>query len=383
MNSGVMSLPVQSDEYREIAAALGDMGLIADDERMTLTSLSGGVSCDVYRVEIAGHATLVVKRALPKLRVNVDWRAPPERSNAEVAWINLVAGINPLWVPKILGVDRKRHLFTMEFFPPDHFPIWKSELAAGRVDIDFATSVGSALSSIHAATAGRAGVEVSFANDAQFRALRLEPYLLFTAERHPDLAQAIRQVAGGIARSRIALMQGDISPKNILCGPLGPVFLDAETACYGDPAFDLAFMLNHLLLKGIHAPTLAPFSGSAGVATTTPTFPNFPLGVTSGTYDQTLDLLSLSSYNPAFVAAHGGTAAGAEAALVAALDEGRSYLNIHTHRFPGGEISGYLSPVSLPDTTGTVLLLGSTLFAIFCFKGWSGSPHSALKSNGQ
>jgi 5-methylthioribose kinase len=230
------------------------MELIAEDERMTLTSLSGGVSCDVYRVEIVDRAPLVVKRALPKLRVNVDWRAPPERSNAEVAWINLVAGINPLWVPKILGVDRARHLFAMEFFPPDRYPIWKSELAAGRVDIDFATSVGSALSRIHAATAGKADVKKSFANDAQFRALRLEPYLLFTASRHPDMAHAIREVANGIAQSRIALMQGDISPKNILRGPHGPVFLDAETACFGDPAFDLAFCLNHFLLKSVWHP---------------------------------------------------------------------------------------------------------------------------------
>jgi 5-methylthioribose kinase len=254
MNSGVMSLFIHSDEVREISAALGDMGLIAEDGRMTLTSLSGGVSCDVYRVEIAGRASLVVKRALPKLRVNVDWRAPPQRSQAEVAWIALVAGINPHWAPKILGVDRERHLFAMEYFPPDRYPIWKSELAAGRVNIDIATSVGSALSSIHAATAGKADVEESFANDAQFHALRLEPYLLFTAGRHPDLAQAIREVASDIARSRIALMQGDISPKNILCGPHGPVFLDAETACFGDPAFDLAFCLNHFLLKSVWHP---------------------------------------------------------------------------------------------------------------------------------
>src|SRR4029077_15468174 len=113
MNSGVMSLSIHSDEVREISAALGDIGLIADDERMTITRLSGGVSCDVYWVEIAGRATLVVKRALPKLRVNVDWRAPPERPSAEVAWIDLAAGINPHWAPKSLGVDRKRHLFAM------------------------------------------------------------------------------------------------------------------------------------------------------------------------------------------------------------------------------------------------------------------------------
>jgi hypothetical protein len=106
----------------------------------------------------------------------------------------------------------------------------------------------------------------------------------------------------------------------------------------------------------IHAPTAVAGTGSAGVATTTPTFADFPLGVTSGTYDKTLDLLALSSYNPAFVTANGGTAAGAEAALVSALNAGSSYLNIHTTEFRSGEISGYLSPV--PDTAATALLLG-------------------------
>src|SRR6185295_11809636 len=85
-------------------------------------------------------------------------------------------------------------------------------------------------------------------------ALRLEPYLLYTAERHPDLPPGIRATVSQIATARIALMQGDISPKNILCGPHGPVFLDAETACYGDPAFDLAFCLNHFLLKRVWPP---------------------------------------------------------------------------------------------------------------------------------
>jgi len=254
MNSSEMSLSTHSDAFREVSMALAEMGLVTQDEPITLTSLSGGVSCDVFRVAIAGRAPLVVKRALPKLRVSVDWRAPTARSEAEVAWIKLVSRINPHWVPKILGADRERHLFAMEFLPPEHYPLWKSELAAGRIDINFAAKFGAALSQIHAATAGRADVAQAFANDAQFHALRLEPYLLFTAERHPNLAPVIREVADGIARSRIALMQGDISPKNILCGPQGPVFLDAETACYGDPAFDLAFCLNHFLLKSVWHP---------------------------------------------------------------------------------------------------------------------------------
>ncbi len=252
MNSGDMN--AKPEESREIIAALGAMGLIGEGEQFAIGTLSGGVSCDVYKVEVKRRPPMVVKRALPKLRVAADWRAPPERSAAEVAWIRLVAMLNPKWVPQILGEDRAHHLFAMTYLPPEKYPLWKGELAAGRVDHRFAASTGSALAAIHAATAGKPEIAAAFANDEHFRALRLEPYLLFTADRHPDLSRVIRDVVDGIARARIALMQGDISPKNILCGPDGPVFLDAETACYGDPAFDLAFCLNHFLLKSVWHP---------------------------------------------------------------------------------------------------------------------------------
>jgi hypothetical protein len=81
---------------------------------------------------------------------------------------------------------------------------------------------------------------------------------------------------------------------------------------------------------------------NVGVATTVPTFIGFPLGVTSGTYSHTYNMLDLASYNPAFVAANGGTAASAEAALFAGIMAGHAYLNIHTTTFPGGEIEGFL-----------------------------------------
>jgi 5-methylthioribose kinase len=249
-----MTSPAHAEDRTDIAASAAAMGLLGANEQFTLGRLSGGVSCDVFLLEVKRRPPVVIKRALPKLRVAADWRAPPERAAAEVAWIRLVAGIEPAWVPQILGEDPARHLFAMEFFAPETYPVWKAELAAGRVDVGFAAKVGAALARIHAATAGRADVAAAFANDAQFMALRLEPYLLFTAERHAGLAQAIRDEVARIAGARIALMQGDISPKNILCGPEGPVFLDAETACYGDPAFDLAFCLNHFLLKSVWHP---------------------------------------------------------------------------------------------------------------------------------
>lgn len=236
------------EEFREIANTLATMGYLGDGEHFAIARLSGGVSCDVYRVTLPDRL-LCVKRALPKLRVEADWFAPADRAATEVAWLKLVASLHASWVPKILGEDRAQHLFVMEFLPPENHPVWKHELAAGHIDIAFAADVGAALARIHTATAGRNDIAQQFDNAAQFYALRLEPYLLFTADQHPDVAPRIRAIADGIAAARIALMQGDISPKNILCGPKGPVFLDAETACYGDPAFDLAFCLNHLLLK--------------------------------------------------------------------------------------------------------------------------------------
>src|SRR5205807_609669 len=103
----------------------------------------------------------------------------------------------------------------------------------------------------------------------------------------------------------------------------------------------------------IHAATASPGTGTAGVATTTPTFAGFPLGVTSGTYDNTLDLTQLSSYNPAYVTANGGTAASAEAALTSSMAAGTSYLNIHTTNLPTGEIRGFL--VSAPEPSSLIL----------------------------
>ena len=105
----------------------------------------------------------------------------------------------------------------------------------------------------------------------------------------------------------------------------------------------------------IHAATAVAGTGTAGVATTTPTFAGFPLGVTSGSYNNTLDLTLASSYNASYITANGGTTASAEAALASAIASGRAYLNIHSSVFGGGEIRGFLVPVPEP---GTLALLG-------------------------
>jgi aminoglycoside phosphotransferase (APT) family kinase protein len=118
---------------------------------------------------------------------------------------------------------------------------------------------------MHRHTARQDRLARRFKTDAEFFSLRLEPYLLATAQRHPALADRLQWLCAQTAQTQRVLVHGDISPKNILCGPQGPVFLDAECAWYGDPAFDLAFCLNHLLLKAVHLPAQSSALGQSFV----------------------------------------------------------------------------------------------------------------------
>ena len=236
------------DPEAELRAALVRMGLLRAGEAASAAALSGGVSSDIWRVETARGA-FCVKRALPKLKVRDDWRAPVERNSYEVAWIEAAAAIVPDAVPKVLGRDRKGGLFAMEYLDPARYRLWKDELHAGNANVEVAREVAIRLANIHAATAGREDIAMRFATDAIFHAIRLEPYLEATARRHQDRAAALADLVAVTANTKRALVHGDVSPKNILIGRRGPVFLDAECAWYGDPAFDVAFCLNHMLLK--------------------------------------------------------------------------------------------------------------------------------------
>jgi aminoglycoside phosphotransferase (APT) family kinase protein len=237
----------------ELVASLRRMAIVSADQHVNLIPLAGGVSSDIYRAELPDRV-ICVKRALPKLKVAADWRVPVERNRSEVEWMRVAASIVPGAVPEILGEDREAGTFAMSWLPPDEYPVWKKLLAEGEADTRTAAAVGDVLGRIHSATADRPDIAARFPTDALFQALRLDPYLVTAARAHPDLARPLLALVATTGSTRRVLVHGDFSPKNILVGGEGPVFLDAECAWYGDPAFDLAFVLNHLLLKGVWRP---------------------------------------------------------------------------------------------------------------------------------
>jgi aminoglycoside phosphotransferase (APT) family kinase protein len=186
-----------------------------------------------------------------------------------VRWLKCAAAIVPDAVPQVLAQSDSEHLFVMAYLDPIDHPVWKDELIAGRVDPRFAASLGEVLAAIHSATAGNQEIAEQFRTEPLFHALRIEPFLLYVADHDPELAPRLRQIAAELGDANTALVHGDVSPKNILVGPSGPVLLDAECAVFGDPAFDLAFCLTHLLLKAVlladrRAPLLAAARAWAG-----------------------------------------------------------------------------------------------------------------------
>ena len=262
------ALVTSQTEERIITAALLRMGLIDADEQPHITHLTGGVSSLIVRVDTR-RGPLCVKQALPELKEATHWSAPLERSHAELAWIAHVSKDLPEAVPTILGSDPSSFCFAMNWLPPESYPVWKLQLRDGLADSVFAAEVGRRLAAIHSATADNDVLAQSFANDENFFQLRLDPYFGATAKVHADCAASLHELISTTANNKRALVHGDISPKNLLVGPTGPLFLDAECAWYGEPAFDAAFCLCHLLAKCLWRPTssdafLACFDAFAG-----------------------------------------------------------------------------------------------------------------------
>jgi 5-methylthioribose kinase len=234
----------------EFLRQLRDDGIILSDAP-SFQVLTGGVSSEIFRVEDSGRL-MVIKRALEKLKVAADWYADVSRNTYEVGYLEYVAQFLPKSVPKILG--RGSGYFVMEYLDGS-FENWKELLKAGKCEVLHAEQAGNFLGQIHQYSCNEPGAADRFDAVKNFTQLRVAPYLYHISEKHSYVADFIHEETRRLLNTRECLIHGDFSPKNILISPKRMVVVDCEVAFYGDPGFDIAFLLSHLLLKGLlHAP---------------------------------------------------------------------------------------------------------------------------------
>lgn len=234
---------------QELLPYLFQRGLVRS-QTARLIPLSGGVSSDIWLVE-DGDKHFVIKRARPKLNVPGEWYADVSRNHYEQEFMAYLAGFLPDAVPRVLHADSEHGFFTMEYLG-DGYVNWKSKLLNGKADTSDAVRAAEILSTIHRHSWNDAEARRRFDTLANFQQLRIDPYLLATGKRHPQLQPFFESEAQRLAETSLCLVHGDFSPKNILIGPERMVLLDCEVAWFGDPVFDVAFLLNHFLLKSLH-----------------------------------------------------------------------------------------------------------------------------------
>jgi 5-methylthioribose kinase len=237
-------------DEQSAAQTVAGLGLVEAGTPVKARSLSGGISNVVLAVEWPGGRA-VLKQSLPKLRVAADW--PFDRSrifNERRALERLGAILPPGSVPEVLAHDDEQFLFAMSH-APDGGRNWKEELLAGRVDLNAARLSGELLAAVHAAPAD------GFDDQMPLVQGRVDPYHRTAAAANPEVAELVHAEVERLLATREALVLGDWSPKNLLVYPERVVALDFEVAHRGDPAFDVAFLLAHLVMKSVHLPQSA------------------------------------------------------------------------------------------------------------------------------
>ncbi len=235
-----------------VGAWLEERGLVDAGASVEATELEWGVSNVVLAVHAAG-LDVVVKQALPRLRVAEEWLAKRERTLTEADALRLAAEIVPGSTPEVLAVDEDACAMAIAR-APDGWRNWKELLLAGEADPAVARRLGELLRAWQAATLRDDDLARRFGDIEAFDQLRVDPYHRAVMRRWPSLARPVGAYAEELLATRVCLVHGDFSPKNVLVGPDSLWVIDFEVAHVGDPVFDPAFMLNHLMLKAIHRP---------------------------------------------------------------------------------------------------------------------------------
>ncbi|HET7092972.1 MAG TPA: aminoglycoside phosphotransferase family protein [Thermomicrobiales bacterium] len=249
----------------ELLAWLRAAGRIGPEETPRIETLAGGVSNRTVLVERPSGEAWVVKQALAKLRVQVDWFSSPERIHREalgLRWLERLAP--PGATVAFVFEDAAHHLLGMAAAPRPHVN-WKTLLLAGRLERDHVDQFGRLLGAIHRRSAERReAVAPVFADRGFFTSLRLEPYYAYTATQVPAAAPFLTDLIAATLDRRDTLVHGDYSPKNVLVHAGRLILLDHEVIHFGDPGFDLGFSLTHLLSKAHYLPAhRAAFAGAA------------------------------------------------------------------------------------------------------------------------
>lgn len=225
-------------------------GLVSGAARCS--PLSGGVSSDVFLIEDEGKR-VVVKQALPCLKVRDYWPADTSRNRVEYEFLKYLKRLIPGAAPQVVAAGAD--YFAMEYLGPE-YANWKELLLRGECRQEHALRAATILGTLHRESFGDSELASRFDTTINFHQLRTDPYLLTTGRRHSELSELFEQEAVRLEAARECLVHGDYSPKNMLIGNDRLVLLDCEVAWYGDPAFDVAFLTNHLLLKSLfHAPS--------------------------------------------------------------------------------------------------------------------------------
>lgn len=247
-------VPLDIEDFGALADYLRRCSLSPEGGTPSFLKLAGGVSNRTVLVWFPDGRAWVLKQALPKLRVEVDWFSDPERAHREALALEWYARLAPPGaVPKLVFEDREQHLLGMEAVPIPH-QNWKNILLAGEVELDHFQQFGTLLGYVHRRAAAHPEVRQVFADTSFFESLRLEPYYLYSAEQVPEAADFLHHLVAETRSLRITLVHGDYSPKNILVHDGRLILLDYEVAHFGDPAFDLGFSLAHFCSKAHHLP---------------------------------------------------------------------------------------------------------------------------------
>ncbi len=232
---------------------LRDHGKIATGESPRITVLAGGVSNRTVLVERESGESWVVKQALEKLRVQVDWFSSPERIHREalgIRWLSELAP--PGTITPFIFEDHESHLLAMAAVPQPH-ENWKTMLLRGDCDPDHIDQFAHLLGTIHRESSLRLDDLIPvFGDRGFFESLRLEPYYEYTASQVSESADFYEALLAETRGINDTIVHGDFSPKNILVHDDRLILLDHEVIHIGDPGFDLGFGLTHLLSKAHH-----------------------------------------------------------------------------------------------------------------------------------